>query len=215
MGVVASGDFVNPVLKTHSPPSFVDEVIPSTRYLASYPALQPSPQAGAGRADAQDQMGYTSQPGPSGYYGNEAHFAPPLALGTELPRSETMLQQQTMASSHLSPQFTNPLTHRPLDAEPDGTLPRFANVTEYHGRTPLSVDPAAYCDPIPHSSALDGLLTSPLNRPAARRGPFKNNDDREKTAQTRKIGSCVRCRMQRIRVGPNPQSGDPILPILY
>jgi hypothetical protein len=39
-----------------------------------------------------------------------------------------------------------------------------------------------------------------MGRPPARRGPFKSNDDREKTAQTRKIGSCVRCRMQRIRV---------------
>ncbi|CAI4216407.1 unnamed protein product [Parascedosporium putredinis] len=108
MGVIASGDFINPVLKTHSPPSFVDEAIPSTRYLASYPALQPSSQAGVGRVDPRDQMGYTSQPSPTGYYDNEAHFAPALALRTELPRSETMLQQQTMASSHLSPQFANP-----------------------------------------------------------------------------------------------------------
>lgn len=36
--------------------------------------------------------------------------------------------------------------------------------------------------------------------PRATRGPFKNNVDREKTARTRKLGSCIRCRMQRIRV---------------
>ncbi|KAI0120288.1 hypothetical protein F4776DRAFT_655877 [Hypoxylon sp. NC0597] len=35
--------------------------------------------------------------------------------------------------------------------------------------------------------------------PPARRGPFKSNDVREKTAETRRIGSCIRCRMQRIR----------------
>jgi hypothetical protein len=33
-----------------------------------------------------------------------------------------------------------------------------------------------------------------------RRGPFKDTAAREKTAQTRKMGSCIRCKMQRIRV---------------
>lgn len=33
-----------------------------------------------------------------------------------------------------------------------------------------------------------------------RRGPFKNPHDRVQTAQTRKDGSCVRCRAQKIRV---------------
>ncbi|KAK6948664.1 hypothetical protein Daesc_010434 [Daldinia eschscholtzii] len=40
--------------------------------------------------------------------------------------------------------------------------------------------------------------------PAARRGPFKTNAEREKTAETRRIGSCIRCRMQRIRCNMNP-----------
>ncbi|KAI8961857.1 hypothetical protein F5Y11DRAFT_209978 [Daldinia sp. FL1419] len=40
--------------------------------------------------------------------------------------------------------------------------------------------------------------------PTARRGPFKTNDQREKTAETRRIGSCIRCRMQRIRCETNP-----------
>ena len=35
----------------------------------------------------------------------------------------------------------------------------------------------------------------------ARRGPFRSIQDREETAQTRKLAACVRCRMQRIRVG--------------
>lgn len=46
---------------------------------------------------------------------------------------------------------------------------------------------------------LDIVLTS--QKPAqAKRGPFRTNDEREATAETRKIGSCIRCRMQRIRV---------------
>lgn len=35
---------------------------------------------------------------------------------------------------------------------------------------------------------------------ATKRGPFKDPKKRAKTAQVRKIGSCIRCRMQRIRV---------------
>lgn len=36
--------------------------------------------------------------------------------------------------------------------------------------------------------------------PPAKRGPFKDHVQRQQTAHTRKIGSCIRCRMQRIRV---------------
>jgi hypothetical protein len=32
------------------------------------------------------------------------------------------------------------------------------------------------------------------------RGVFNNQKDREETAQTRGLGACIRCRMQRIRV---------------
>lgn len=38
------------------------------------------------------------------------------------------------------------------------------------------------------------------NQRGGKRGPFKDPVLREKTAKTRKMGSCVRCRMQRIRV---------------
>lgn len=46
-----------------------------------------------------------------------------------------------------------------------------------------------------------GVVYNPHQRtPSARRGPFKDHHEREKTAHTRRIGSCIRCRMQRIRV---------------
>ena len=38
------------------------------------------------------------------------------------------------------------------------------------------------------------------NQRGGKRGPFKDPGLREQTAQTRKMGSCIRCRMQRIRV---------------
>jgi hypothetical protein len=36
--------------------------------------------------------------------------------------------------------------------------------------------------------------------PITKRGPFRNQEKRKQTAHVRKIGSCIRCRMQRIRV---------------
>lgn len=43
----------------------------------------------------------------------------------------------------------------------------------------------------------DNLLPTQRN---GKRGPFRDQSLREQTAQTRKMGSCIRCRMQRIRV---------------
>ena len=40
----------------------------------------------------------------------------------------------------------------------------------------------------------------PQRTTPVKRGPFRDQDQREKTALTRKMGSCIRCRMQRIRV---------------
>lgn len=49
----------------------------------------------------------------------------------------------------------------------------------------------------------------PMQR-GGKRGPFRDPNLREQTAQTRKIGSCIRCRMQRIRCEHNPEdpAGD-------
>ncbi|KXJ95489.1 hypothetical protein Micbo1qcDRAFT_26801 [Microdochium bolleyi] len=49
-----------------------------------------------------------------------------------------------------------------------------------------------------------GIVLSAQRPPAAKRGPFRSNDERERTAETRKIGSCIRCRMQRIRCEIDP-----------
>ncbi|EKJ75419.1 hypothetical protein FPSE_04438 [Fusarium pseudograminearum CS3096] len=49
------------------------------------------------------------------------------------------------------------------------------------------------------------------NQRGGKRGPFKDPNLREQTAQTRKIGSCIRCRMQRIRCENNPEEGGQCL----
>lgn len=50
-----------------------------------------------------------------------------------------------------------------------------------------------------HSTHLD-VVSNQQRPPPSRRGPFKSKAERDKTAETRKLGSCIRCRMQRIRV---------------
>lgn len=50
-----------------------------------------------------------------------------------------------------------------------------------------------------HGNPLDVVMSNQKPQ-ATKRGPFKDPKKRAKTAQVRKIGSCIRCRMQRIRV---------------
>ncbi|RYP23053.1 hypothetical protein DL765_001308 [Monosporascus sp. GIB2] len=51
-----------------------------------------------------------------------------------------------------------------------------------------------------------GIVLTNQRPPQAKRGPFKTDDERQATAETRKIGSCIRCRMQRIRCQINPEN---------
>ncbi|KAK6079123.1 tetratricopeptide repeat domain containing protein [Seiridium cupressi] len=48
------------------------------------------------------------------------------------------------------------------------------------------------------------IVSSHQRAQPSKRGPFKSHAERERTAETRKIGSCIRCRMQRIRCEINP-----------
>ncbi|PHH70271.1 hypothetical protein CDD82_7234 [Ophiocordyceps australis] len=59
----------------------------------------------------------------------------------------------------------------------------------------------------PHSGQCQGPAIESTNNGRSmasrqgKRGPFKSRKLRNETAQTRRVGSCIRCRMQRIRVG--------------
>lgn len=59
-----------------------------------------------------------------------------------------------------------------------------------------------------HGNPLDVVMSNQKPQ-ATKRGPFKDPKKRAKTAQVRKIGSCIRCRMQRIRVSitVTPETG--------
>jgi hypothetical protein len=95
------------------------------------------------------------------------------------------MAQQVMAATVSINQYDLAPTDQPLD-DP----------------VPQGVLPAAWADVslMDQEASFDVLLP---NQRGGKRGPFKDLSLREQTAQTRKIGSCIRCRMQRIRVS-NP-----------
>ena len=176
-------------------PSFLDDGTQSTRYLSAYPTLQPG-QTAVTQPGNGEQLAYANPP-LSNYY-SETQLADSLPLGSDAARSAPFMEEQAMSVVAVSSApFSDLSLHRSTN-ELDGGASRYSMVPTYGGMTPAmgcNGPEMMYQDP-----RYDCMMSNPMNRPAARRGPFKNNDDREKTAQTRKIGSCVRCRMQRIRV---------------
>ncbi|KAK8114483.1 hypothetical protein PG999_006552 [Apiospora kogelbergensis] len=78
-----------------------------------------------------------------------------------------------------------------------------SDASQYPSSVGLSspVDEKTFARPDSHSV---NIVTSYQKAPVSKRGPFKNNEVREQTAETRRIGSCIRCRMQRIRCETNP-----------
>lgn len=122
-------------------------------------------------------------------------------------RTETMVYHNLGANcEHAEHQHTD--THA---AANHMCLTQPANESETHG---LDVDQYEAMRPTqPQGSPVFGnaetsreldIVLSSQRPPAAKRGPFRSNDERERTAETRKIGSCIRCRMQRIRCEIDP-----------
>lgn len=106
-------------------------------------------------------------------------------------------------SSHPAPETTHP---NPIPSYPQHNMGRYQ--TQYaasHGFTSSGTVPQQSFEyfACPSQGNELGIMTPNQKPVATRRGPFKDPQARIRTAQTRKMGSCVRCRMQRIRVRPN------------
>ncbi|KAJ4421407.1 hypothetical protein N0V82_003788 [Gnomoniopsis sp. IMI 355080] len=64
---------------------------------------------------------------------------------------------------------------------------------------------------LPPQADESDTMTPDQKKPAAtRRGPFKDAQLRERTAKTRIMGSCIRCRMQRIRCEIDEESPEDV-----
>lgn len=141
------------------------------------------------------------------------HINPPTAgyAAAPLMKQEPELTSPVLLSSHhLSQpsQFSNPYTPALLDLSAPTAL---VGQQPMLSTTDLPAFNMASSDCIPEMP-LQGYWTEvPLMKQetdadpftqqrGGKRGPFRDPGLREQTAQTRKIGSCIRCRMQRIRV---------------
>lgn len=185
-------------LKAETASSFLDDGTQPTRYLPTYPSLQPTHSA-ATPSGNDEQIAYANAPLPE-YY-NETSLAGSLPLGTDGPRPTPFIEEQAMSAAVVSSApFGDTMTLHRVANELDGGASQYNMAPSYGGRTPAMVDSGPARTMAYQDSQYDPMVSNAMIRPSHKRGPFKNDRDREGTAHTRKIGSCVRCRMQRIRV---------------
>ncbi|KAK3328841.1 hypothetical protein B0H66DRAFT_571609 [Apodospora peruviana] len=173
------------------------------QYLASYPPLQPTSTIGM-QPPPREEMVYPTT-SPINRFSNNG----------EATRGGTGLGIQGQ-SYDLSP--TVGPNVMPVAYSAESTSPTFSRLNGF-AALPVSYSPQPGYEIKGDPDDLDGRARSvPFDlfhhqrTLPARRGPFKDNDQREATAKTRKIGSCIRCRMQRIRCNIDPDNeGGPCL----
>ncbi|KAK0746284.1 hypothetical protein B0T18DRAFT_148135 [Schizothecium vesticola] len=157
-------------------------------YLANYPPLQPTRVMTMQPPASREEMVYpTSIPAEGqnttdlGIRGQSHMMRPPTGAPNVVPGP--------YAAEVDSPPFAR---HGGYAGYP----PRYESMSGYE----IKADP----DDLDMHGGSGALDLFPQRTLPARRGPFKDFDQRERTARTRKIGSCIRCRMQRIRCNLDP-----------
>ncbi|OTB02121.1 hypothetical protein M426DRAFT_205855 [Hypoxylon sp. CI-4A] len=124
----------------------------------------------------------------------------PSTSGEGMVYPETFPGQQFLSQPDFHHGLPTPVLNHMANTQPYGSPPMLRQINMNEDASPQDVDRTHIAG---KPRELD-IVQSDQRPPAARRGPFKSNDDREKTAETRRIGSCIRCRMQRIRCETNP-----------
>ncbi|KAK0734452.1 hypothetical protein B0T26DRAFT_737127 [Lasiosphaeria miniovina] len=163
-----------------------------------YPPMQPNRVMGTQPQMSREEMVYPVPPVTVKYDSN-----------VDTPRNGTDLRvpiQSHLMSPSVRPSNSVP---GPYNAELDS--PPFSRYTSFVGLPPRYHSSQSYevkGDPdgleLQGRSATFDLFPHQRTLPA-RRGPFTDRDKRDKTALTRKMGSCIRCRMQRIRCNLDPE----------
>lgn len=159
------------------------------QYMAAYPPLQPT------RVDMQPpanrEMVYPGAPGIVKYDENSETNRAVAGLGIQS-------QSQLMPAAVVPTAMPAPYPTEP-DSPPFGGDNGFMRVQRFSSVQGFDVKEKAPSLDMQGQSTTFDLFPHQRTIPA-RRGPFKDHGMREKTARTRKMGSCIRCRMQRIRV---------------
>lgn len=177
-------------------------------HLQGYPPLQPTSHLSSQPTTSSDAMVYAAQDTNHGYLKSEASptFVKSEGTDTGFPVSGF---RSNATPLHTAAETS--YTHSGL-ARPDENYAR-QSVVGYqappphysflHGYTPTDGLNAEQMDRFQLAQQGSGLEVVMPNQkpPITKRGPFRNQEKRKQTAHVRKIGSCIRCRMQRIRVG--------------
>ncbi|KAI1428219.1 hypothetical protein F5Y12DRAFT_782666 [Xylaria sp. FL1777] len=159
-----------------------DSPMVTQQMFPNYTVLQPDRSMAIQPTTSREGMVYPG-PVPSQGYSEQPVVQPMVQPNSPLP-----------PNNHITgiPVFTTPLS-----GGAEGPRRHYSNTQAYvHAevdRSSIHVQ----------TRELD-FVASSQKPPPARRGPFRNQHDRERTAETRRIGSCIRCRMQRIRCETNP-----------
>lgn len=160
------------------------------QYLATYPPLQPS-RVMAMQPPANREMVYPGTPPVVKYDDNSEANRGVAGLGIQ---GQPQLMAATVVPNAMSGTYSTEPSSPAFGRDSSFVrVQRFGSMQVFEAKDePQSLEVQARSttfDLFPHQRTLP-----------ARRGPFKDHGQREKTARTRKMGSCIRCRMQRIRV---------------
>ncbi|KAK4153399.1 hypothetical protein C8A00DRAFT_33883 [Chaetomidium leptoderma] len=171
------------------------------QYLASYPPLQPERVMGFQPTTGREEMIYPSIPPAAVKY--ESNADSPLGTSSlGIQSSQPYLVGAPVLAGAVLGAYAAGGESSPYEGHGMVmNLPsRFHTVEGFDVRS--GTENTNVQDE--SSAALDFF---PTHRSApVKRGPFKDQDSREKTALTRKMGSCIRCRMQRIRCNLDPEN---------
>jgi hypothetical protein len=135
---------------------------------------------------------------------------PPISSFSPFQSGHFMKPGPTTLEEAASPgrEEINPLSHNlGMDSPDVGQTSEdgktFATASHYDVTIPQCSYLTSFQDRSYYMTSQEQLLSYDIlhpNQRGGKRGPFKDPNLREQTAQTRKMGSCIRCRMQRIRV---------------
>ena len=163
------------------------------QYLSGYPPLQPERAMGLQHAMmSREEMVYPNVSPAVKYESNTPSPHSASGLGTQpLPYMiDTTVHAAAMPVAYSAGGEISPYDGHGIVV----SLP-----SRLHSVQDFDAGPGLENAGIRDESAILDFLPAHRTTPV-KRGPFKDPDLREKTAFTRKMGSCIRCRMQRIRV---------------
>lgn len=174
-------------------PNLMDSGDPTILTEQHHPVLQPTcqpamcypPQVRLYSADIQNGPSLLKlEKAEPEFRGHDLHISPVYMQPMDDPQSAPAILQQDSEHYHLPPADRFTMQYSPP-----------------HGFMPTETMHQYYFPLVGEGDNGSGMMQSQKPTPT-RRGPFKDKEKRRETAATRKMGSCIRCRMQRIRVRP-------------